>query len=113
MTANSNAIEKLIEKVERYSKTSIELFKCNAILKSADIFSNMAAKLTIIVVVIMFSFLLNIGLALWIGKLLGESYYGFFVIAFIYFFIGILIYTFRNNWIKNPVSKFIITKLQK
>jgi hypothetical protein len=109
----TTTIEKLIEKVELYSKTSIELFKYNAIFKSADLFSNLAVKLAIIVVVIMFSLLLNIGLALWIGKLLGESYYGFFVIASFYFIIGILIYTFRNNWIKKPVSNFIISKLQK
>jgi len=78
-----------------------------------DISSSLAAKLAITAVAIMFLLLLNIGFALWIGKLLGESYYGFFVIAFIYFLIGILIYSFRNNWIKKPVNKFIITKLQK
>lgn len=113
MSTNTTEIEKLIEKVEFYSKTSVELFKCNTIFKSADLFSNLAVKLVILIVVIMFSLLLNIGFALWIGKLLGEAYYGFFVIAFIYFLIGILMYIFRNSWIKNPVSNFIITKLQQ
>jgi hypothetical protein len=113
MTTNRTEIEKLIEKVELYSKTSVELFKCNTIFKSAEICSSLAANLVLIIVVIMFSLFLNIGLALWIGRLLGELYYGFLVIAFIYFLIGILVYSFRNNWIKKPVSKFIITKLQK
>ncbi len=113
MTTTTTEIEKLIEKVEFYSKTSVELFKCNAIFKSATIFSNLTVKLAIIVVVIIASLFLNIGFALWIGKLLGESYYGFFVIAVIYFFIGILIYIYRVKWIKNPVGNFIINKLQK
>lgn len=113
MENDPTPIEKLIEKAEIYSKTSLELLKYNAIFKSADIFSNVAVKLVIILFVVIFSLFLNIGFALWIGKYLGETFYGFFVVAFVYLFFGILFYFFRNSWIKNPVSTFIIVKLQK
>ena len=55
----------------------------------------------------------NIGLALWIGEVLGYSYCGFFVVAAFYLLLALLIYWFRNQWIKNPVSNFIISQSLK
>ncbi|MES2747078.1 MAG: hypothetical protein V4648_01795 [Bacteroidota bacterium] len=113
MENNPTQIEQLIEKAEVYSRTSLKLLKYNAIFKSADIASNLAVKLAIAVTVVMFSLFISIGLALWIGKELGETFYGFFVVASVYLLIGIVIYLLRDNWIKNPVSNFIISRLQK
>ena len=112
MEINSSHLEKLIEKVQLYSKTSLELFKYNTILKSADIFSNLAARLLIFLFFLIFILFVNVGLALWIGKELGESYYGFFAVALAYLFFGIVLYLFRENWIKHPISNYIIVKLQ-
>lgn len=112
MENSTTTIEKLIEKAEIYSKTSLELFKYEAVYKSADIFSNSAAKLALSIVVVLFLLLVNIGLALWVGQYLGETYLGFFVIAFGYLFLAILLYVFREKWVKNPVSNFIINKMK-
>lgn len=112
MENSTTTIEKLIEKAEIYSKTSLELFKYEAVYKSADIFSNLAAKLALSIVVVLFLLLVNIGLALWVGQYLGETYLGFFVIAFGYLFLAILLYVFREKWVKNPVSNFIINKMK-
>ena len=113
MENNPSHLEKLIEKVEFYSMTSLELLRSNAILRSADIFSNLASRLLIFLFVIVFILFLNIGLALWIGKELGETCYGFFAIALVYLFFGIVFYIFRTNLIKHPVTNYIIVKLQK
>jgi hypothetical protein len=109
---NTKTIEKLIEKAEIYSKTTLELCKYEAVYKSADIFSNLAVKVAMTVVVVMFLLLVNVGLALWIGKELGEIYYGFFVVAFGYLCLGFLLYIFRYEWVRNPVSNFIINKMK-
>lgn len=103
-------IEKLIEKAEVYSKTTLELCKLNAIYKAATIFSKLAIRLVLIVVVVLFSLMVNIGLALFLGEYFGKTYYGFFIIALFYLLLGILIYLFRNQWIKEPVSNFIISQ---
>jgi len=113
MENNPNSIGILLEKAELYGRTSIELFKNEAILKSAEVFSSLAAKLAVITLFLLFSLFLNIGLALWIGDYLESTYYGFFVVAIIYLFFAILFYVFRNNLIKNPVCNYIIVKLQK
>jgi len=87
--------------------------KHQTVYKSADIFSTLAVRLSITTVIVMFSLLINIGLALWIGEALGKSYYGFFVIALFYLFVAMLFYVFRKQWIKKPVSNFIIDRTLK
>ncbi|MFC6876873.1 hypothetical protein ACFQZF_10195 [Flavobacterium myungsuense] len=108
MENNTATIEKLIEKSEIYAKTTLELCKYEAVYKSADIFSNLAVKIAVSIVVVLFILLANVGLSLFIGQQLGEIYYGFFAVAFAYLCIAILIYMFREEWVKTPVSNFII-----
>ena len=110
---NVTTIEKLIEKAEDYSKTTFELCKYNAVYKSADIFSSLAVKVIITLVIVLFSLLVNIGLSLWLGELIGHTYYGFFIIALLYLALALLLYIFRYEWIKKPISNFIINRLVK
>lgn len=113
MENNPSQLEKLIEKVESYSKTSLELFKQTAILRSADVFSNLTTRLLIFTFILIVLLFVNIALALWIGEELGKTYLGFFAVAGIYFFLGFVFYLFRNTLIKHPISNYIIVKLQK
>lgn len=108
---DSTTIEKLIEKSEIYARTSLELCKYEAVYKSADLFSNLAIKMAVTIVVVLSLLFINVGLALWIGQQMNNIYCGFFIIAFVYLFLAILLYVFRKNWIKIPVSNFIINKM--
>ena len=56
---------------------------------------------------------LNIGIALLIGDLLGRIWLGFLILSGFYGVVGILIYIFRNSWIKKPVSNAVIKQLLK
>jgi phosphoglycerol transferase MdoB-like AlkP superfamily enzyme len=113
MSDNATPIEMLFEKSEDYSKTTIELLKLNAIDKSADVISSLAAQLTIFIVAALFTLIINIGIALWIGELVGKSYFGFFIVAGFYALVAILLYAFRNQWIKSPLMNSIIIQLLK
>ncbi len=110
---NPTLIETLLDKAETYGRTSLRLAKYRAIGTSADLASSLAVKLVIAMVVLMCFLLSSIGLALWLGKELGETFYGFFAVSVIYLFLGLVFYLFRDPIIKNPVSNFIISKLQK
>jgi hypothetical protein len=110
---NASPIETLFAKAEDYGKTTIELFKLNAIDKSADVVSSLVSRLAILMVVALFILIISIGMALWIGELLGKSYYGFFVIGGFYALIAILLYTFRHQWLKYPVNNSIIAQMLK
>ncbi len=113
MNENATPIETLFEKAQDYNKTTIELFKLNAIDKSADVASSLLSRLAIFMVVALSVIIINIGIALWVGKLLGNAFYGFFIIGGFYALVAILLHTFRHRWIKYPISNAIITQLLK
>lgn len=108
MGEREGLIESLIEKSEQYGKTTIELLKLKALDKSADAASDLVSWLVVFIFAALFFLALNIGLALWIGDLLGESYYGFFVVAGFYAFLALLFLFFRRKLVKRPVNNSII-----
>ena len=111
MDNNETPVGLLFQKAEDYSKTTIELLKLKAIDKSADIVSSFVSQLIVGIILLIFLLFLNVGIALWIGDLTGKSYYGFLIIACAYGLIGLLIYMFRNKWIKTPVSNSLIKQM--
>lgn len=113
MENNTSTIETLFEKAEDYTRTTAELMKLKAVDKTADVVSSMLSRAAVSIVFVMFAFLANIGLSLWIGELLGKTYYGFFIVSSIYLLISILLYIFRDPVIKMPVSNFIIVRMLK
>jgi hypothetical protein len=61
----------------------------------------------------MFVFVMNIGIALWLGELLGKACYGFFIVAAFYLIAGILFHFFLYKWIRKPISNLIINQALK
>jgi phosphoglycerol transferase MdoB-like AlkP superfamily enzyme len=113
MTDDATPFATLLERAENYSKTTIELFKLNTIDKSADVVSSLISRLAIFIIVALSVIIISIGLALWIGKLLGDSFYGFFVIGGFYALLAFILHIFRHQWIKYPISNSIIKQLLK
>lgn len=114
MNSNTTStIEILFEKAENYTRTSIELAKLNVIDKSSDVLSSLISRLAIAIVFVMFILLFNLGLSFWIGEMLGNFFYGFFIVAAFYLIISIVLYYYKDQWIKMPVSNFIIRKMLK
>lgn len=111
MNDNVTQIEMLFDKVEDYGKTAIELLKLQAVRKSADVISSMVSKVVVTISVALSILILTIGIALWLGKITGESYYGFFIIAALYLLLALLVYIFRKNWIKIPLKNNLIFKM--
>ncbi|WP_310556960.1 hypothetical protein [Flavobacterium sp.] len=110
MKNSTTVLETLFEKTTVYVKTSIELYKLEAVSCLANIISSIAVRLIVFFVFVLFSFFLNIGMALFLGEWLGKVYYGFFAMALIYIFLAILFLLFQNQLIKNPICNFIIRK---
>lgn len=106
-------IELLYEKAKNYTETSIELFRLNAIDKTADVVSSLFARLILIMVVAMFTLFINIALSLFIGSLLGATYLGFLIVSGIYLILSIIIYNYNEKLIKIPLTNLLISKLLK
>lgn len=111
MEEQSGLIESLIEKGEQYGKTTIELLKLKTLDKSADVASNLVSWLIVGIFAVLFFLILNIGVALWIGEVLGKSYYGFFAVSGFYLLLALIFGIFRKQLIKKTVNESIITQV--
>ena len=101
----------LLNSAEEYGKTSMELIKLKTVDKVADGISGLVAWTAVIIALVLFFITLNFGLALWLGNLFGENYLGFFVVAAFYVLIAIILFIFRNKWIKKPLNDSIINQM--
>ncbi len=106
-------IELLYQKAKEYTETSIELYRLNAIDKTADVVSSLFARLALLMVVAMFTLFINIALSLYIGKLLDEMYLGFLIVSGFYLILSIVIYYFSEKLLKVPLTNLVIAKLLK
>ena len=110
MDTKTNLIEPLLEKVETYSKTSLELLKLKALAKTADVSSTLISRSLFILFVSFFAFTINIALALWIGDMLGKNYYGFLIVAGFYGIASVILLIVHPS-IKTKVNNNIIKQL--
>jgi hypothetical protein len=113
MTDDTTPIATLFERAEDYTKTSIKLLKLNAVDKSAEIVSSLFSMLVVSMTVVLSIIIISLGVALWLGKLLGDTSYGFFIIGAFYMLLAILLRIFREQWLKYPISNSIINQMMK
>lgn len=111
MKNQPNTIGALFESAGDYVKTNVELFKLKAVDKSSDIVSSIASWLVIALFIAFGFIIINIGVCIWLGNLMGHIWYGFFVVGGFYLLLAVLILSFKSKWIKQPVSDLIIKKI--
>jgi len=111
MEENSKFLGALLEKIENYSRTSIDLFKLKAIDQLSKILSNAVFGIIIGLLALLFLLFLNLAFAYWINDLLGKKFVGFFLVAGFYFLLMIILIVFNKQIIKTPLIRGIITKL--
>ncbi len=111
MSNQSANTSSLFDKMENYTKTSLTLFKLNSVERSADVLSSLISRISIVAIASLFILFANIGLAFWVGKMLGEYYLGFLIVSGLYIILMIVTYIFRNSMIKKPISDMVIKKM--
>ena len=110
MESTSNIFESLFEKAETFGKTTYELSKLKALETTTVVASSLVARLSVVLMLSIFTLVFNIGVALYLGDLLGKSYYGFFIVAAFYLIAGIVLHYFLHKWIKKPLADLIISQ---
>jgi len=111
METPKSLIELLFEKVEEYGITTYELTKLKLLKTTALIAPSLLSRLIVILIISAFILILSIGIALFLGDLLGKLYYGFFIIAAFYLVVGIVLHFYLHKWIKKPVTNSIIKQI--
>lgn len=110
MEANLNRLETLLEEVTELGKTSLELIKLKSVEKSADVVSSVVPHAIVFILFSSFMLFLNLGLAFLLGKLLGNTFYGFFVVAAFYAVITAVVQLFMQKWLKRVLNEYIIKR---
>jgi len=110
---NKSAIENLVSEAGEYLNTRLELLKLKSVDKASEIISSVVSKLALIFFFGIFTLVLSMALAFWIGECLGKVSYGFFIIAGFYLVAGIILYACRKTWLKIPIANTLIRKILK
>ncbi len=93
-----------------YVDTRLDLFKLSLLRKASEGISSIVSK-AIAISLFTFAFLLlSIGLSIYLGKLMGGTEYGFFLIGGLFVIVGIVFYVLRRKIIKAPISNTLIDK---
>jgi hypothetical protein len=106
-------IEELLEKVTEYGKTEYELIKLKAVDKTSDVVSTAVPYIIVIVLASIFMLFINLGIAFWLGGILSNIYYGFFVVAAFYGMTALVLRLFMHRWLKKHVGNCIVRKVLK
>ena len=113
MKKNPSILDPLLEKVEEYGKSSMELIQLKLIDKISKLIATVFSEIFLIVILILFLSIVNIGISIYIGLYLGEMYLGFFFLAGFYAISGVIVYyLFRKSifkLIKNRMADLLMT----
>ena len=113
MQNQTNAIEDLFSKTTDYLEARVELLELKAIGKTSVITSSFVSGLVIGIVISLVLIFLHLGIAIWLGTILGKLYYGFFIVAGFYTLVAILVYLLRKQLLQTPVKNAVIKNLIK
>ena len=110
MEQESN-LESLLSKTIEYVETHINFFKLKSIEKSSQIITSIIWRMIVISMCIFAMLFINIGISFWLGELMGKVYYGFLITGLFYLLTGLVLYIFKEKWIKLPIGNAIVKKI--
>ena len=100
-----------LEKARTYGKTSIELYKLKAIEKTSDVASTLFSRMLAFSALGLFMLMISLGVAFWLGEVLGKVNYGFLCVGGFYGAVGLVLYFILHKWMKERASDAIIKKI--
>jgi len=103
----------LVDDLEQFVKTSVELYSLKATGVIARVVSSLLSNLVVWALVFIVLFMFGMGLALWIGHQMGNMYSGFMIMAAAFAVITLIVYFNRYRFIRKPVMNGMINQILK
>jgi hypothetical protein len=113
MDDSSTVFDSLLEKASEYGKTSYELVKLKMVDRTSDVVSSFIPHTIVFLLIASFLLFLNIGLAIWLGDILGKIFYGFFVVSAFYVIAGFIVHFFMHKWLKRMITDYFVKQVLK
>lgn len=107
----SSQFEDLFQSTRSYIDTQLQLLKLKSVQKASQLFSVAATVLLLSVLGLMALILLSIGLSLYLGKVLGSYFLGFFLTGGIFIVTALIIFSFRKRLLQIALSNWLIRLL--
>ncbi len=111
MNEDSTLIDSLFKRVTEFSVTYIELLKLKAISRVTAIASTVFPDIIVSALILIFLVFVNLGLAFWLGEVLGRMYFGFLVVAAFYLLLGLIFHIFMRGWLKKVAANYFIKRI--
>lgn len=111
MEETSQIVRHLLISTNEYGKARYRLILLKLIDRISDDVSSFVANLILLITVACFLLFANFGIAIYLGDILGNAFYGFFAVAGFYLIFSIMIHLFFKNWIKRCFHDAIICKM--
>lgn len=113
MEDSTNIFDSLLEKASEYGKTSYELVKLKTVDRTSEVVSTLIPHTLVFILIATFVIFLNVGVAIWLGDLLGKIFYGFFVVSAFYIIAGIVVHFFMHKWLKRRITDYFVKQVLK
>lgn len=113
MEDKTKLLESLLDKTADYGKTSFDVYKLKALDKASSALSSFVPNSAVFILTSVFIIFISLGVAIYLGEILGRSFYGFFIVAAFYGLIVVIIKLFLQNSIRKLIKNYIIKQALK
>ena len=113
MKEDSSLTDNLFERLTKFAVTYVELIKLKAIDRTTEVVSAAAPDLITSSLMLVFLLFINVGVALWLGDILGKIYFGFMAVAGFYLVLGLVFHFFMRGWFKKVTGNYLIKQVLK
>lgn len=110
---DQSKIQQIFHHVENYISTTIELYKLKAYQKVAQIATTVITSVLMGFFGVLFLIFVSIGLAVYLGEVMGRMHYGFMIVAGIYLVLAIIVYALSKKVLKDKFNTMIVRKIFK
>lgn len=109
--ADEHPLVSMLNETRNYVETRIDLVQYKTIDKTSQIAGSLISSVILVMVGFLALLTLGFGLALLIGERLGKSYFGFFIVGAFILVLFLLLYGFRRQWMKIPMTDHFIRNI--
>lgn len=113
MKESHGLFDELLVKAEQYAESSVELAKLKSAKHIANTTGVLSTHLLVWVAIILAFLMLSIGVSIWLGELIGQYYWGFFIVAGFYLLVALVIKLFKSSLVEKPVQDCVIRNIFK
>jgi len=111
MNEDPTLIDSLFKRLTEFGLTYFELLKLKAISRITATASALFPDIIVSTLILIFLLFINLGLAFWLGEVLGRIYLGFLTVAAFYLLLGLFSHIFMRGWLKKIAANYFIRKI--